>query len=55
LDDITDYKLKALPQMQQTIEQFRIIAEEGEARLQQMEDAGSFSLNPSSDTKRLHS
>lgn len=56
LDDITDYKLKALPQMQQTIEQFRTIAEEGEARLQQMEDAGSFSLNPSSsDSRRLRS
>ena len=55
LDDITDYKLKALPQMQQTIEQFRVIAEEGEARLQQMEDAGSFSLNPSpSDNRRLN-
>lgn len=57
LDDITDYKLKALPQMRQTIEEFRVIAEEGEARLQQMEDAGSFSLNPGSDTnqRRLHS
>ena len=56
LDDITDYKLKALPQMQQTIEQFRTIAEEGERRLQQMEDAGSFSLNPSpSDSRRLKS
>jgi uncharacterized protein YaaN involved in tellurite resistance len=55
LDDITDYKLKALPQMQQTIQQFREIAEEGEARLRQMEDAGSFSLNPSSyDNRRLH-
>ena len=52
LDDITDYKLKALPQMQQTIEEFKIIAEEGEARLQQMEDAGSFSLNPSSSDQR---
>lgn len=47
LDDITDYKLKALPQMQQTIDQFRMIADEGERRLQQMEDAGSFTLNPS--------
>jgi uncharacterized protein YaaN involved in tellurite resistance len=56
LDDITDYKLKALPQMQATIEQFRQIADEGEARLQQMEDAGSFSLNPGpSDTRRLRS
>ena len=56
LDDITDYKLKALPQMHQTIEEFRMIAEEGEARLQQMEDAGSFSLNPSevSTARRLN-
>ena len=53
LDDITDYKLKALPQMHQTIEEFRIIAEEGEARLQQMEDSGSFSLNPGNDQRRL--
>ena len=55
LDDITEYKLKALPQMRQTIEEFRMIAEEGEARLQQMEDAGSFSLNPPSGegTRRL--
>ena len=56
LDDITDYKLKALPQMRQTIDEFRMIAEEGEARLQQMEDAGSFSLNPSpADQRRLRS
>jgi hypothetical protein len=42
--------------MQATIEQFRQIADEGEARLQQMEDAGSFSLNPGpSDTRRLRS
>ncbi len=54
LDDITDYKLKALPQMHQTIEEFKIIAEEGEARLQQMEDAGSFSLNSSGDQRRLN-
>ena len=54
LDDITDYKLKALPQMHQTIEEFKIIAEEGEARLQQMEDAGSFSLNSGSDQRRLN-
>ncbi len=55
LDDITDYKLKALPQMHQTIEEFRAIADEGEKRLQQMEDSGAFSLNPGSDTRRLHS
>ncbi|MBR3316965.1 MAG: toxic anion resistance protein [Atopobiaceae bacterium] len=54
LDDITEYKLKALPQMHQTIEEFRIIAEEGEARLQQMEDAGSFSLNPGPEPRYLN-
>ena len=54
LDDITEYKLKALPQLHQTIEEFRIIAEEGEARLQQMEDAGSFSLNPGPEPRYLN-
>ena len=44
LDDISTYKQRALPQMQQTIADFRQIAEEGERRLQQMEDSGSFQL-----------
>ena len=44
LDDISVYKQRALPQMQQTIADFRSIAEEGERRLQQMEDSGSFEL-----------
>lgn len=44
LDDISIYKQRALPQMQQTIADFRAIAEEGERRLQQMEDSGSFEL-----------
>ena len=44
LDDISVYKQRALPQMQQTIADFRMIAEEGERRLQQMEDSGSFQL-----------
>ncbi len=44
LDDISTYKQRALPQMQQTIADFRSIAEEGERRLQQMEDSGSFTL-----------
>ena len=44
LDDISVYKQRALPQMQQTIADFRSIAEEGERRLQQMDDSGSFEL-----------
>lgn len=44
LDDISTYKQRALPQMEQTIAEFRAIADEGERRLQQMEDAGSFEL-----------
>ncbi len=42
LEDISTYKQRALPQMQQTIADFRAIADEGERRLQQMEDSGSF-------------
>ena len=44
LDDISAYKQRALPQMAQTIAEFRSIADEGERRLQQMEDSGSFEL-----------
>lgn len=44
LDDISTYKQRALPQMQQTIADFRAIADEGERRLQMMEDSGSFEL-----------
>ncbi|MBP3892625.1 MAG: toxic anion resistance protein [Atopobiaceae bacterium] len=44
LEDISIYKQRALPQMQQTIADFRNIAEEGERRLQQMEESGSFEL-----------
>ena len=44
LNDISMYKQRALPQMQQTIADFRQIAEEGERRLQQMESSGSFLL-----------
>jgi uncharacterized protein YaaN involved in tellurite resistance len=44
LNDISVYKQRALPQMQQTIADFRQIAEEGERRLQQMESSGSFTL-----------
>ena len=44
LDDISVYKQRALPQMQQTIADFRMIADEGERRLKQMEESGSFEL-----------
>ena len=37
LDDISIYKEKALPQMAQTIQDFRMIAEEGERQLTKME------------------
>jgi uncharacterized protein YaaN involved in tellurite resistance len=42
LQDISTYKQRALPQMQRTIADFRAIADEGERKLQQMEDAGAF-------------
>ncbi len=42
LNDISEYKQRALPQMQRTIADFRAIADEGERKLQQMEDAGAF-------------
>lgn len=44
LDDINTYKTKALPQMVQTIQEFRTIAEEGEKQLQKLEKGKSFSL-----------
>ncbi len=37
LDDISTYKTKALPQMAQTIQEFRTIADEGEKQLEKME------------------
>lgn len=37
LDDISTYKTKALPQMAQTIQDFRTIADEGEKQLEKME------------------
>ena len=42
LDDISTYKQEALPRIAQTIQGFKQIAEKGEARLKQMEDAGAF-------------
>lgn len=44
LEDISTYKSKALPQMAQTIQEFRTIAEEGERKLQQMEKGTAFSI-----------
>ena len=44
LDDINAYNTKALPQMVQTIQEFRTIAEEGEKQLQKLEKGKSFSL-----------
>ena len=40
LDDISTYKQEALPRIAQTIQEFKQIAEKGEVRLKQMEDAG---------------
>ena len=37
LDSINDYKQKALPQMQNTIAEFRALADEGEKRIKKME------------------
>ena len=44
LDNISSYKLEALPRMRQTIEEFRQLADEGTKKLEQMEEAGSFQL-----------
>lgn len=38
LDDISNYRRQALPQMAETIQTFREMADEGETRLQQMEE-----------------
>ena len=38
LDDISNYRRQALPQMAETIQTFREMADEGENRLQQMEE-----------------
>lgn len=37
LDAVTEYKSKALPQMQMTIQQFRELADEGQKRIEKME------------------
>lgn len=41
LEDISTYKTKALPQMAQTIQDFRTIADEGERRIADMEKGGN--------------
>lgn len=40
LDSISQYKQKALPQMRETIEQFRVMTQEGEAAIRRMEESG---------------
>ncbi len=45
MEDISNFKVEALPRMRQTIEEFRVLAEEGTRRLEQMEEAGSFQLD----------
>ncbi|MCI8640114.1 MAG: toxic anion resistance protein [Coprococcus sp.] len=44
LDDISTYKTKALPQMEQTIQDFRTIAEEGERQIAKMEKGKEIGL-----------
>lgn len=44
LDDISNYKQEALPQMRNTIEEFRQIAEEGEKQLQRIEKREKMSI-----------
>ena len=45
LDDISSYKEKALPQMAQTIQEFKAVAEEGEARLQSLEKGKRYTFS----------
>lgn len=42
LDQVEEYKLKALPQMKQSIADFRALADQGEARLQRMDRTESY-------------
>ncbi len=44
LEDISSYKAKALPQIAQTIQAFRTMANEGERQLQRMEKGRSVEL-----------
>ena len=42
MSDISSYKTEALPRIRQTIEEFKELADMGEKKLQQMEEAGAF-------------
>ena len=42
MDDISNYKLEALPRIRKTIDEFKELADVGEKKLQQMEEAGAF-------------
>ena len=42
MSDISSYKTEALPRIRQTIEEFKALADMGEQKLQQMEEAGAF-------------
>lgn len=42
LDAVSEYKQKALPQIAATIQEFQEIANEGEKRLQELDDRGTF-------------
>ena len=53
LDDISSYKIEALPRMRQTIEEFRKLADEGTKKLDQMEEAGSFVLEAPAEQEQL--
>ncbi len=53
LEDISKYKLEALPRMRQTIEQFKQLADEGNARLDQMEEAGRFELTAKEEPEQI--
>lgn len=45
LDDISNYKQAALPQMKAQILEFQLLAEEGERRIQKLEKASQFMAN----------
>jgi uncharacterized protein YaaN involved in tellurite resistance len=42
MEDISNYKLEALPRIRKTIDEFKELADVGEKKLQQMEEAGAF-------------
>ncbi len=52
LEDISNYKQEALPKIKQTIEEFRVLADEGETRLLAMEKAGKFEDLPKLETEQ---